>query len=83
MPGEWDILYLDLGFTKVRRSVATILAGRFIALLLRVTLMLLSKGIKVCWGWGFDSNLSEFWMGIFIAGMTIFCGDGETLFLSP
>jgi hypothetical protein len=55
------------------------------ALLLRVTLMLLSKGMKFCWGWGcgFDSNLSEFCMGILIAGITIFCGEGETLFFSP
>jgi hypothetical protein len=83
IPGEWDILYLDLGFTKVRRSVGTILTGRFIALLFRVILMLLSMGMKLCWGWALVYNLKEFWIGMFIAGITILCGDGEALFLSP
>jgi hypothetical protein len=48
------------------------LAGKFIALLLRVTLMLLSIELKFCWGWGLLSNLKEFWIGIFMAGITIF-----------
>lgn len=59
MPGEWEILYLDRGFTKVLISGGATLAGRFIALLFRVTLMLLSMGMKFCWGWALVSNLNE------------------------
>jgi len=50
IPGECDILYLDLGFTKVRKSAGAALAGIFIALLFRVTLILLSMGMKLFWG---------------------------------
>ena len=59
MPGEWEILYLDRGFTKVRISGGATLAGRLIALLFRVILMLLSMGMKFCWGWALVSNLNE------------------------
>ncbi len=52
MPGEWEIRYFDRGLTKVRMSGGAALAGRLIALLLRVILMLLSIGMKFCCAWG-------------------------------